>query len=62
MQKCIYCNAEIHDDRPLTVCNSCGIKTWGEKWFRSMVEKMEKARDAGDLDLYKDQQVTRKSA
>lgn len=56
MQKCIYCNGEINDDRPLTVCNRCGIKVWGEKWFKAMVTKMEKARDAGDLKLYKDQE------
>ena len=54
MQKCMYCHAEIHDDRPLTVCNNCGISTWGEKWFNSMLAKMEKARENGDLSLYKD--------
>lgn len=49
MQKCIYCNAEIHDDRPLTVCNKCGVNVWGEKWFKSMVAKMERAREDGNL-------------
>jgi len=54
MQKCMYCHAEIHDDRPLTVCNKCGVNVWGEKWFKSMVAKMEKARENGDLSLYKE--------
>jgi hypothetical protein len=56
VQKCIYCGAEIHDDRPLTVCNSCGVKVWGEKMFRAIVTNMEDARDKGDLELYKDEQ------
>ena len=49
MQKCMYCHVEIHDDRPLTVCNKCGAGVWGEKWFKSMVMKMERARENGDL-------------
>lgn len=53
-QKCIYCGAEILDDRPLTVCNKCGVRVWGEKMFRTIVGNMEKARDNGDLELYKD--------
>ena len=55
MEKCIYCKAEIHDNRPLTVCNNCGIKVWGEKMFFTIVGKMERARDNGDLSLYKEQ-------
>jgi hypothetical protein len=51
MQKCMYCHEEIHDDRPLTVCNKCGANIWGEKWFKSMVIKMEKARENGDLNF-----------
>jgi hypothetical protein len=49
MQKCMYCKVEINDDRPLTVCNKCGVKVWGEKMFRAIVENMETARDNGDL-------------
>jgi hypothetical protein len=54
-EKCIYCGAEITDDRPLTVCNSCGVKVWGEKMFRTIVNNMEDAREKGDLELYKEQ-------
>jgi|WetSurMetagenome_2_1015567.scaffolds.fasta_scaffold33723_5 hypothetical protein len=56
VQKCIYCGAEIHDDRPLTVCNSCGVRVWGEKMFRTIVNNMESAREKGDLELYKDEE------
>ncbi|HTY44044.1 MAG TPA: hypothetical protein VMC80_02280 [Patescibacteria group bacterium] len=55
IQKCIYCQAEIHDDRPLTVCNKCGVQVWGEKMFFAIVGKMERARENGDLSLYKEQ-------
>ena len=48
-QKCMYCNSEIHDDRPLTVCDRCGLKVWGEKMFNAIVQNMENARDKGDL-------------
>ncbi len=49
VQKCIYCGAEINDDRPLTVCNKCGVKVWGEKMFKTIVRNMEEAREKGDL-------------
>lgn len=61
-QKCMYCKEEIHDDRPLTVCNRCGVKVWGEKMFFAIVGKMERARDNGDLKLYKDQEERVKEA
>jgi len=48
-QKCMYCGGEILDDRPLTVCDKCGIKVWGEKMFNTIVKNMENARDNGDL-------------
>lgn len=49
VQKCIYCGAEINDDRSLTVCNKCGVKVWGEKMFNAIVKNMEEAREKGDL-------------
>jgi uncharacterized UBP type Zn finger protein len=57
MQKCIYCKTEIHDDRPLTVCDRCGIQVWGEKMFFAILGKMIKADENGNLNLYKDQEV-----
>ena len=53
-QKCIYCSSEIHDDRPLTVCNKCGHSVWGEKMFNAIVANMTTARDNGDLTLSHD--------
>ncbi|MDA3837011.1 MAG: hypothetical protein PF542_05300 [Nanoarchaeota archaeon] len=49
MNKCVYCNSGISDDRALDVCNSCGIQVWGEKMFRAIVENMEGAKSNGTL-------------
>lgn len=49
MQKCMYCGCEIADDRPITVCDLCGGKVWGEKMFNAIKQNMSDARDKGDL-------------
>ena len=49
MQKCMYCGSEIDDDRPLTVCNDCGQKVWGQKMFNTIIQNMKEAREKGDL-------------
>jgi len=51
MDKCIYCGAEIHDGRCLSVCNRCGINVWGEKMFKAIAENMQDAKERGDLSL-----------
>ena len=48
-EKCIYCEAEITDDRPLTVCNRCGIRVWGEKMFNAILTNMKNAEETGTL-------------
>jgi len=47
--RCMYCNNELPDGRVLSVCDSCGIKVWGEKMFYAIVSNMEDAKDKGDL-------------
>lgn len=49
MQKCMFCNSQISDDRPLTVCDVCGQKVWGKKMFSTIVQNMTQAREKGDL-------------
>ncbi len=49
MQKCMYCGSEIPDDRPLTVCDVCGEKVWGQKMFNAIIQNMKEARENGDL-------------
>jgi len=47
--KCVYCKAEIIDNRALDVCTPCGKGIWGEKMFQAIVSNMGTARDKGDL-------------
>ena len=48
-KKCIYCKADITDDRSLDVCNRCGVGVWGEKMFNAILKNMGEANDKGDL-------------
>lgn len=47
--KCVYCKAEIGDNRAVDVCNPCGKGIWGEKMFQAIIGNMGAARDKGDL-------------
>ena len=49
MKKCVYCNAEIHDNRSMQICDRCGVKTWGTNMFNAIKMKTDEARDKGDL-------------
>lgn len=48
-KKCIYCKSEIQEESVIDFCRRCGVGVWGEKMFNAIVQSMEKARDAGDL-------------
>ena len=48
-RRCVYCKCEIHDDRAVDVCNSCGVGVWGERMFNAIIENMQDAREKGDL-------------
>jgi uncharacterized UBP type Zn finger protein len=48
-KKCVYCNVQIEDERSLDVCDRCGLKVWGEKMFKTIMQNMDSARDRGDL-------------
>lgn len=49
MQVCMYCKCIINDDRPITVCDKCGTKVWGDKMFNAIKQNMTDAREKGDL-------------
>lgn len=48
-KKCIYCHRKITDDRVADICNSCGLKVWGEKMFNTILTNMGEAKDNDDL-------------
>ncbi len=49
MEKCMYCGCELLDNRPLTVCDSCGLQVWGKKMFQAIIQNMENAKASGDI-------------
>ncbi|MDD5012100.1 MAG: hypothetical protein PHQ66_00425 [Candidatus Nanoarchaeia archaeon] len=56
-QKCVYCNAEIFDDRAMQICDKCGVGVWGPKQWAHIKKTTDDAQERGDLALYKDQVV-----
>ncbi len=49
VKKCIYCKSGIEESSVVDVCQNCGHKVWGERMFKAIIENMENAREAGDL-------------
>ena len=49
MGKCVYCKADVGDDRAVDVCTPCGHGIWGTKMFEAIISNMGSARDKGDL-------------
>lgn len=49
MGKCVYCKSNINDDRAVDVCDRCGVKVWGERMFKAIIDNMGQAKEKGDL-------------
>ena len=48
-KKCMYCSLQISDNRPMEVCDKCGVGVWGPNMFRTIMKNMEEAREKGDI-------------
>ena len=49
MKKCIYCGAEVHEGCVIDFCEKCGIRVFGKKMFETILQRMNDAREKGDL-------------
>jgi len=49
MKKCVYCGGEVHENSVIDFCEKCGVNAFGRKMFKTIVRRMNSARDSGDL-------------
>lgn len=51
MAKCTYCKGELTDGRAVEVCDSCGVKVWGPKMFKAIMDNMKTEQEKGNMEL-----------
>jgi len=49
MKKCIYCGCGVDESSVIDFCQKCGVRVFGDKMFKAIIENMENAREKGDL-------------
>ena len=50
VNKCVYCKGSLSDGRAIDVCDSCGVKVWGQKMFGAIKSETACSRERGDLE------------
>ena len=65
--RCVYCNKVIVDERAMEICDSCGVKVWGQKMFKAILNTTNDAKKNDDLCMtntsqenFKDLELARK--
>lgn len=48
-KKCIYCGSEIASENLIDFCDQCGIRSFGSKMYRAILENVKQANVRGDL-------------
>lgn len=49
--KCTYCKCELGDGRAVEVCDVCGVKVWGVKMFKAIMDNMKVEKEKGNMEL-----------
>jgi hypothetical protein len=51
MAKCVYCKGDVSDSRTMQICDKCGVKVWGPKMFKAILEGTETEKEKGNMEL-----------
>jgi hypothetical protein len=51
MVKCVYCRCDVPSERTMQICDRCGIRVWGDKMFKAILQSTDCEREKGNMEL-----------